>query len=69
MASFYQKVYGSTLFMPLYCKYLMQNQRKDNECHSHTEPQHALDDAAALQKIFEEGGGVMDPHEMMELMM
>lgn len=40
---------------------------KQNECHVDS---HAMQDAEALQKIFEEGGQhTMDPHEMMELMM
>jgi len=46
----------------------MQKLQKVNECHV---DEHAMQDAEALQKIFEEGGqgGTMDPHEMMEMMM
>jgi len=39
-----------------------QNQQKVNKCD-------AAEDADALSKIMEEGGGMMDQQEMMEMMM
>jgi|DEB0MinimDraft_12_1074336.scaffolds.fasta_scaffold46315_1 hypothetical protein len=44
----------------------MNKEKKVNECHVDA---HAQQDADALAKIFEEGGGMMDQHEMMEMMM
>lgn len=63
----------SGLFKPMFAAqatafaYMLNKQKvkKANECHTDA---HAMQDAEALQKIMEEGGGMMDPHEMMELM-
>lgn len=63
----------SGLFKPVYAAhatafaYLLNQQQKKkvNECHVDA---HAMQDAEALQAIMQEGGGMMDVHEMMELM-
>ena len=50
---------------------LLNNENVKNECHdghSHTVEgdAHAKEDMENLQRIFEESGGMMDQHEMME---
>jgi len=69
MASLYKKMLGSMGAMPVFYQHYKRQEPKSNECHSHGVSEHAIADAEALQKIFEEGQGMMDPHEMMELMM
>lgn len=59
-------MFAGASFVPLFFQQQMKN-KTQNECHVDS---HAMQDAEALQKIFEEGGNMtMDPHEMMEMMM
>ena len=57
-----KKLLGLT-FIPLFAT---PATTKSNECHIDA---HAQQDAEALAHILEEGGSMMDQHEMMEMMM
>lgn len=59
---FGRKLLGAA-FLPLLSNQMLKREDSEAECDGATE---GADD---LEKIFAEGGGMMDQHEMMELMM
>lgn len=61
MSAFSKKVLGAA-YLPLF---VTNRVSKKNECHG-SDAEH---DAEKLEQIFAETGGMMDQHEMMELMM
>ena len=65
--SFFTKMMSGAVFAPLgYTSLKSEKSQVLNECQVDAD---AMQEAEALQKIFEDGGGNnMDQHEMMELM-
>ena len=65
---------GSATLSPIFLhnkqfidRILLNNEGTKNECHDMKT--HMEEEAAHLDKIFSESGSMMDPHEMMEMMM
>ena len=73
-ANFAKFIVGSATLAPMMQskrqfldKVLLNNEGIANECHDMKT--HMEEEAANLDKIFSEDGTMMDPHEMMEMMM
>jgi hypothetical protein len=60
MSAFTKKILGAA-YLPIFIS--NKANKKKNECHG------AEHDAENLERIFAESGGMMDQHELMELMM
>ena len=73
-ANFAKFILGSASLSPImmknrdfYDRILLNNEKTKNECHDMKT--HMEEEAANLDKIFDESGHMLDPHEMMEMMM